>query len=577
MNIHFNVVRFKNFLAVGDTEFEIPLDKFNTVLIIGRNGGGKSTMIDAICFALFNKPYREINKPQLVNSINKKNCVVEVEFTKGSRHYKVRRGIKPNLFEIYCDGELIEPPSKISDYQDKLEIQILGMDYNIFTQVVILGSAKYVPFMALKTPERRNVVERLLDIRVFSTMNVIVKEMHSELKKEVEDYERELNNLNDSIRRTNQFILDIKSNQEFDSKEYSDEVEVQTAIIDEQLEKKKLLEEKMIDTTDLKEQIATFETELNKAIKMNNKNDASESVIKKQVGFLEENDVCPTCSQEIDPAFTAERLEEFKAELEKMEKESETVSKFIKNRRAKIDKLNNSIAKAMEIVSSIRECDEKISIAESVKETNERIIEKNANRVENELLDKHENDLDTFEKKKKKLVRDNKKNLEKAELYKIALNHLKDKAIKANVIKEYIPKMNEIINMYLQEFGFNINFLFDENFDETIQSRFKEGFTYNSFSQGQKARIDLAILFTWREVAKMKNSVKTNLLIMDEVFERSIDDLATEDLMHIIRTVVKDTNTFIISHTMFDAIDRFDDHILFELNNGFSVMKREKI
>ena len=566
--ITFEKIRFKNFLSYGNSWTEIHLNKHKDTLIIGENGAGKSTFLDALSYALYMKPFRKVNNPQLVNSINKKHLYVEVEFKVGGNHYKVGRGHAPRKFEVYQNGELLNQEAHTKDYQKILEQQILKMNYKSFTQIVVLGSRNFVPFMQLNATDRRTVIEDLLDIQIFSVMAGILKDKLAENTKDLTQLEYEVNLINEKISVQQEYI--DKVNQDKDKvilkiqnqiNERTEEIE---NLIDEQdalLEQSKLLAEQASPLEEVSNKIQQFlaletqiESKLNK--------------LKKQLKFYEENDSCDTCGQEIADEFKKEQIEQSNSAI------SETTSG--------LKQLEQEIGKSSDRVTELKELKQeadRLATAASNKGSSAAAIEEVVESLTNELteiqnqagedgkavtkLAELKADLEEINKRKIDFRR-------KASVYNTAQILLKDTGIKSRIIKQYVPVMNKLINKYLAAMEFFVDFNLDEDFKETIRSRHRDDFVYSSFSEGEKMRIDLALLFTWRAIAKLKNSASTNILIMDEIFDSSLDSQGTDEFLKIIKELTSDTNIIIISHKTDQLLDKFSNVIKFEKYKNFS-------
>ncbi len=565
--ITFKKIRWKNFLSTGDQFSEIDFLMNATNLIVGTNGTGKSTALDALTFSLFNKPFRKINKGQLVNSTNEKGCLVEVEFNLNGREYLVRRGIKPNVFDIIVNDVAMHKEADDRAMQKILEEGILKLNYKSFTQIVILGSSAFVPFMQLSGTNRREVIEDLLDIRVFSAMNAKIREKMKIQRDEIRTLELSKENVKDKVEMQNNFINELESR----GKER----------IEEKNGKINLLEGEIQETSDetecLVKDVEMFNNDLesfsgaNKKLKKLNtlKGQITQKVstITKEHKFFTDNTVCPTCTQSIEEEFRVNRIADAQTrakelqtgyrELEEaIQKEEEREHQFTKLSK-EITKLNNGISKNHTLISG---CNRQIRDLES---EIQRLTDQHANRntEQGKLAEFNENLQQVFKK-----LADKK---EEVMYHDFAYSLLKDDGVKTKIIKRYLPLINQQVNRYLQMMDFYINFKLDEEFNETIESPIHERFSYASFSEGEKMRIDLALLFTWREVARAKNSVNTNLLIMDEVFDSSLDGFGTDEFLKIIRFVIKDANVFVISHKA-DLHDKFNSVIKFEKIKGFS-------
>ena len=566
--IHFKTVRYKNFLSTGNIFTQIPIDKNPTTLIVGENGAGKSTFLDAITFSLFGKPFRNINKPQLVNSINEKDCVVEIEFVVGKKNYKIIRGIKPNIFEIHCDGELLNQDAKAKDYQDMLEKLILKMNYKSFTQIVILGSTNFTPFMQLSAGERRAVIEDLLDIQIFSAMNQIVKSKVHDLKDEgaklkiqidttrekIELHKRHL----DELKKNNKEIIDAKKLEIIQNKEQISTILFDVAVLEDKIET--LLTGITDDEASTKK--------LSKFTQLEAKIDNNIGKLEKDIEFYSVNSTCPTCDQSInnkDEKVTAcnHKIGELNEGLSKLKKESDVVTERIKE----IKGIQKEIQKLQQELTS--------------KNTSSFQTSKYIKKLENEISALHTKPAmsDDFKAQSKQLLTDLQKYndarktvAEQSQHYDIVSQLLKDGGIKSKIIKQYVPVINKLVNKYLSAMDFFVNFTIDEEFKESIKSRHRDDFSYENFSEGEKKRIDLALLFTWRAVAKLKNSVNTNLLIFDEVFDGSLDINGTEEFMKLINMLNENTNIFVITHKTDQMVDKFKHTIRFNKVKNFSQM-----
>lgn len=555
-------------MSTGQNFTEIFLDKSPTTLILGENGSGKSTFLDALTFSLFGKPFRNINKPQLINSINEKNAIVEVEFVIGKKHYLVRRGIKPNLFEIMCDGILINQDAKSRDYQEHLEKNILKMNYKSFTQIVILGSSSFVPFMQLKAIDRRAIVEDLLDIQIFSTMNQILKNKFSENKNDLKNNDVQIE-LNDGyIEMQEDYISKIKKNT-------NDLIESNKKNIEDSNNQIKSYNIKINDLSneidDLQNKIIDVDKINKKYSKLQKYSDEIKRNINKvdqEIVFYTKNADCPTCKQSINDdhrsceiSLKKNKKDELVNAVKKLDFEFEnTINRMneINDVQNQINELNSQISKHNVSISALNQYILKIN------DENIQLSKKGSNHKES--IQK----LKEFQKSKK-LLEEQKENLiNQKDLYEIAGSLLKDTGIKTRIIKQYLPIMNKLINKYLSSMDFYVSFNLDENFNETIKSRFRDEFTYSSFSEGEKSRIDLALIMAWRAIAKLKNSMNTNLLILDEVFDSSLDADGTEDLLKILTSLGKNTNIFVISHKGEVLIDKFRSIIKFDKIKNFS-------
>ncbi len=565
--ILFEKIRWKNFLSTGNQFTEVELNKNSTTLIVGNNGAGKSTILDALCFVLFGKAFRKINKPQLINTTNEKDCLVEIELKIGSTDWMIRRGIKPNIFEIYRNGSVLDQSSSAIDQQKYLEQSILKMNYKSFTQIVILGSSNFVPFMQLTAASRREVIEDLLDIKIFSSMNVIIKEKIRSLKEEIKTLELKKESLNDKVQMQKNFIEELENLGNSNINANKEKIANLDEEIYNYMSDNSSMEEPLRELIQEQEAITGYAEKLRKLGNLKGKISQKVSTITKEHKFFTENTVCPTCTQSIEEEFRLNRIKDAQdkakelqsgyKELEEAIKEEEDRERQFNELSKEISKLTNGISQNNIKINGLRK---QIQNLESEIQT---LTENLANRnSEHDKLEKFKNDL--------KSVYDDlsgKKDL--IQYHDFSYSLLKDSGVKSKIIKKYLPLINQQVNRYLQMLDFYINFTLDEEFNETVQSPIHEDFSYSSFSEGEKQRIDLALLFTWREVAKFKNSTNTNLLILDEVFDSSLDGLGTEDFIKIIRYVVKDSNVFIISHKA-GMEDRFESVLKFEKVKGFS-------
>ena len=566
--ILFEKIRWKNLLSTGNAFTEVSFTKSTNTLIVGHNGAGKSTILDALCFGLFGKPFRKINKPQLLNSINGQNCVIEIEFKIGKKEYKVIRGIKPNVFEIYCDGVLVNQDAKAKDYQEHLEKFILKLNYKSFTQVVILGSASFVPFMQLSPGDRRGIIEDLLDIQIFSSMNSVVKDKLSEIKDEASKVKYAISLTEEKIELQNQNIEENKKHNEAEIQKKRDELVENQEHLDK-LNRDIVLIQKHINV--LQSKIAdsdSLEKKNKKLFQLEAKVESNIKKVKKDIEFYEQNDNCPTCRQSIDGEFKKLQVNERKDKINTQQKGLEEIT-------AEIDKLNTRLTEIGDVVKHINSHSNEIVkhtstisaitsyMAKLNKEIGELTTRKDNMAEVNAKLLALKSELFDLNQVAEKLSVDK-------HYYDYAATLLKDTGIKTRIIKQYLPIMNKLINKYLTAMDFFVNFNIDENFNETIKSRHRDEFSYANFSEGEKMRIDLALLFTWRQIAKLKNSTNTNLLILDEVFDSSLDITGTEEFMKLINEIGTDTNVFVISHKGDQLFDKFRSVIKFEKHNNFS-------
>ena len=564
--INFKCVRWKNLLSTGNTFIEIPLDKDSTTLIIGENGAGKSTILDALCFGLFGKPFRNINKPQLLNTVNSSSCLVEVEFDVGRKNVKVIRGIKPNVFEIYVNGKMYNQDANVRDYQKYLEQQILKLNYQSFTQVVILGSSTFVPFMQLKARHRREVVEEILDIQIFSLMNMLLKQKLKSIDEEMRNVNYEFELTSEKISLQENYIEDLEANKN----KILEEKISQSSEMDNKLFIKK---ETIRNLEKRNEELANKISDISKTQNRFEKLKGIQATLKekhrahtKLIDFFENNTDCPTCQQHIDETFKNNMIDNKK----------DAASKVSFGMQELVDELattEKTLAYCNDVISRIQEttveiAKENSSIVElekyntKIKTEIEHLQTDNVEKEDHEKLKSLKKELALIDKQKSKLRED--KTYSEA-----ARNMLTDTGIKTKIIKQYLPIMNKLINTYLTSMEFYVNFTLNENFEESIKSRYRDDFTYASFSEGEKMRIDLALLFTWRAVAKMKNSTNTNLLILDEIFDSSLDNTGTDEFLKILNTLGNE-NVFVISHKQDALADKFRNTIKFEKVKNFS-------
>ena len=569
----FHKIRWRNFLSTGNQFSEIDFEKNHTNLIIGTNGAGKSTVLDALTFVLFNRPFRKINKPQLVNTTNEKDCLVEIEFTVNTRNYLVRRGIKPNIFDIEVNGVPLHKEADDRANQKILEENILKVNYKSFTQIVILGSSTFVPFMQLTTAHRREVIEDLLDIRIFSAMNALIKDKIREKKDQIKSLDLKKETLKDKMKMQESFIEELESRGNANINANQEKIAKLDAEVGVYMTENAHTEEDIFKYTKEQEEVLGAGDKLVKLNNLKGKISQKVTVITKEHKFFTENTVCPTCTQTIEEEFRLNRIKDAQNKAKELQKGYQDLEETIKLEQERerqftvlskeITKLNHEISQNNTRISlnqrQIRDLESEIQT----------LTQNLANRnTEHEKLEEFQTNLQkTFEdlsKKKEEIV-----------YYDFAYSLLKDDGVKTKIIKKYLPFINQQVNRYLQMMDFYINFHLDEEFNETVKSPIHEDFSYSSFSEGEKMRIDLALLFTWREVARVKNSVNTNLLIMDEVFDSSLDGFGTDEFLKIIRYVIKDANIFVISHKS-DLHDKFESVLRFEKVKGFSRMMSQQ-
>ncbi len=564
--IIFKTIKFKNFLSTGNIFSEIGLDEHQTTLIVGDNGAGKSTLLDALSFSLFGKPFRKIKKPQLINSITRKNLMVEVDFSINKVDYKIIRGIKPHVFEVYKNGEIINQSAAVKDYQAILERQILKVDHKTFCQVVVLGSATFQPFMQLSTQNRREIIEDLLDLQVFTTMNGLLKNKILVNNESLRKSDADRKQLNDKITLMRSHMIEMQSNNEdliSEKKEMIEDsrvkIEVNSAKYKELEEKNCTLKSNISDENKIKEKMGQLSL-------LKVKIETKLRGVRKDLDFYMVNDNCPVCHQDIHEDFREETIKERKSQkeeidvgIDKLVEQYNKMDSRIKEIMVVNDKINDNNLEIHTIKNNINSTMEYVAILEKeINGLNKKIVENNDHSTMTEL----ETHLQRIEK-------EHCNNEEERNILSMCTSMLKDGGIKSKIIKQYVPVINKLINKYLSSMEFMCQFELDEQFNETIKSRHRDVFSYTSFSEGEKMRINLAILFTWRAVAKMRNSINTNILIMDEVFDSSLDANGTDEFMKVIRELTMDTNTIIISHKSDQLSDKFERVLKLEKNRNF--------
>ena len=560
--IRLKTVRFKNFLASGNRFIEVKLDKEPMMLIVGKNGAGKSTLIDAITFSLFGKPFKKVNKGQLMNTVNEKELMTEMEFSVGSTEWKIRRGMKPAIFEIYHNGKVINQDAKSTDYQKYLEEKVLKLNFKSFTQIVVLGSASFVPFMQLTANDRRVIIEYILDIGIFSIMKNLVKDRSNTLKEELSDLEFKIKLLQEKIILEEKYIKDLKYNSEKKRKSDLEKIkETEKLIIklNEEIEDHKdmvlSLINSIIDKSSMlkkNKELDNYKLQINKNLKKLNKENT----------FFEDNENCPTCEQDIDEKFKNNKLKQILKDIDEMNNG--------------LDKLNEEVEKVDERISEIMVCNETIQKEENIISLKNSDIQAH-NSFITKLNEELQEDVDSkviskktlFESELQEYKDERLQYVEQRRYYDILDTILNDKGIKTRVIRKYLPVINNHVNKYLKDMDFFVNFQLDENFNETIKSRNRDDFSYYSFSEGEKKRIDISLLLTWRDIAAMRNSVNVNLLILDEIFDASLDQSGMDDLMKLFN-FLKNTNLFVISHKLDILDDKFPTKIIVEKINNFS-------
>ena len=566
--IKFKTLKWKNFLSTGNVYTELQLDRNPTTLVIGDNGAGKSTFLDALSFALYGKPFRKVNKSQLINSINKKDMRVELVFQVGKHIYKIVRAAKPNIFEIWQNGELINQDANARDYQDFLEKQIIKLTHKAFSQVVVLGSTSFIPFMQLSSMHRREVIEDLLDLQIFSTMNTLLKDRINSNEKELAEVEYTVKVLEEKISLTEEHLESLEADN-------NSKIESNLSMVEENKREIKALQG---TTNDLAQKVENINNSIDDQTTVKNRYEKLKEVrvklnskildLKKRLVFYQENDSCDACGQEIDSTFKEEivcdhnqKVEEINEGIEKLQEELKTAE----------DRMEEIITKQQEVISLQNTMKELSWKERTLNDSINKLLEEN-NSLKDVSGNKAKNlkQLDTFEKKRDNALLTKVEEVNNRNVLGVVSTILKDSGIKTKIIRQYVPIMNKLINKYLAAMDFFVQFELDESFNETIRSRFRDDFSYASFSEGEKMRIDLALLFTWRSIAKIRNSASTNLLIMDEVFDSSLDASGTDEFLKLLNELTSDTNVFIISHKGDTLIDKFTNVLKFEKVKSFS-------
>ena len=569
--ITFKTVRWKNFLSTGNVFTEVYLDRSPTTLIIGENGSGKSTVLDALCFGLFGKAFRLIPRPLLVNSINQKGLVVEVEFSTGGNEYKIMRGQKKygsNPFEIYKNGELINQEANNRDYQKYLEDTILKLNHRSFTQIVILGSSSFIPFMQLKTGERREIIEDILDIKIFTFMNILLKEKLVGNKESVKDLKYQISLQDQKVESQEQHIATIKKveTQQVEMlREQISDAEKKINHHHENVDESVILSETLLGQIKDKDLI---ESKFRKTQQLEDQIENKTRTLKKELSFYNDNDTCPTCKQPMDENHKQHSIEQKSTKLEELEKGLKDLSEVFEQTNSRLVEINDIQVQIQDLQMTVSTENSAVNqLRQYIVEVEEQVktLESNTSSIgkENKKLLTLTKKLATLKNKSEKLIYE-------AELFEAAGILLKDKGIKQRIIKQYVPVINKLVNKYLAAMDFFVEFELDERFNETIKSRHRDHFTYDSFSEGEKMRIDLALLFTWRSIAKMKNSSNTNLLILDEVFDASLDASGCDEFLKLIHELGSSTNVFVISHKGDILQDKFYSSLRFEKHKNFS-------
>ena len=569
--IIFKTVRFRNFLAAGNAFTEIKLNEHPVSLIVGDNGSGKSTMLDAICFALFSRPFRNINKPQLLNSINKKNCVVELEFSIGTKEYKIVRGIKPALFEIYVDGVLLDQDAATKDYQEYLEENILRLNYKAFTQIVVLGTASFVPFMQLPAAARREIIEEILDIRIFSTMNVVLKDKQNELKGRLQQLDYDLKLAKQKTKLQESYIASLQN----DRQERIQEIQTKSAEIQKEIDEAEAHRQTLLRSREsldvISSDVTTARLELQRHDGELEKLRRERGILEKELAFYVKNRDCPVCKQTITEGFRTESVTTLQEQMDTLSKTVQAVEEQRPSLQQAITDAQTNERQRVLLDGEIQKFDRTITSKGAVLSSLQQEEQKERAKISN--LDAERNTLREMALAVVTLSKERSALNEEQHYYDIAGSLLKDSGVKTKIIKKYLDTINKMINKHLQGMDFFVQFELDEEFNEVIRSRHRDEFSYESFSQGEKQRIDMAILFTWRTIAKMKNSTATNLLILDEVFDSSLDNSATEYLINLLNGLGDQTNVWVISHRGDQLQDKIANTIRFVKTQNYSVME----
>jgi len=564
--IIFKKLRWKNFLSTGNLFTELELSTNKTTLIVGENGAGKSTLLDALSFVLFGKPFRKINKPQLLNTITNKQLLVEVEFSIGANEYKIIRGMKPHIFEVYKNDKLLNQSAAVTDYQETLEKQIIKVNHKSFCQVVVLGSATFQPFMQLTAFQRREIIEDLLDLQIFTTMNLLLKDKAQANTENITQANSDKKLIEEKLIIIKEHLTELQNNNEKLIEEKQQRVRETVEQVKKLTEEYKVIESKCKELEMSLAEEDTVSRKINKLGQLKHQIEANLGILNKEVNFFHKYDNCPTCKQQIDDAFKKETVDTKKKEIE-------TIEDGLEKLAVEYEKVNTKLNEIVEIHGVINSKKLEINSLKikifSLLDYRETLDEEIKNIGKSSPI-QDDNKVPEMEKQLKEIETKYQELLEDRNLLQVASALLKDGGIKSKIIKQYIPVINKLINKYLSSMEFMCQFELDEQFNETIKSRYRDVFSYASFSEGEKMRINLAILFTWRAIAKLRNSINTNLLIMDEVFDSSLDSNGTEEFLKIINSLTLDTNTFIISHKSDQLYDKFEKVIRFEKHKNFS-------
>jgi len=565
--IEFKTIRYKNFLSSGNYFTTISLNKDRDTLIVGANGAGKSTVLDALTFSLFGKPFRKINKGQLVNSVNEKDTKVEIEFNINKTEYRVLRGIKPNIFEIHKDGKKLNEDCSANDQQKSLETQILKLNYKSFTQIVILGSASFVPFMQLSAPHRREVIEDLLDIRVFSSMSDILKEKIKASRDNLKVLELKKESVGDKIVMQQRFIRSIEQEGEDGIRQKQESI---VTCDEESANYQKRIEDLISKVSSKEKEIQQYITSSNTIKKLSSfkvKLETKKQTSNDHLVFFQKNTVCPTCTQNIEDSFRVNKIDHLQQVISKYQTNLTEIETAITEEEEREQKFLGLQREITNLQNETSQLNIRVSNSNKLRKSLEKEIQSITDKLENRTSENVK--LSEYKDSLKQILKDLEQVREEYEYFQQSHILLKDDGVKSGIIRKYLPLINKQVNDYLQRMDFFINFVLDEEFNERIQTPIHEKFSYSSFSEGEKMRIDLALLFTWREIARLKNSVSTNLLILDEVFDSSLDGFGTDEFLKIVRYVIKDANVFIISHKN-ELLDRFENVLEFKKEKGFS-------
>jgi len=566
MRINFKKVRYKNFLATGNVFTEIDLDRHTTTLISGSNGSGKSSLLDAIVFSLFGKAHRKINKPQLLNSINQKDLLVEIEFAVGQSDYCVRRGIRPGIFEIYRDGQLVDQESAKRDYQTYLEQDILGINQKSFNQIVVLGSATYVPFMELSAGARRQIIEDLLDIQVFSTMNILLKERMSQNKDDITDNSYKMDILESKIDSAKEHNESIRKIRETEANKIRDRMQEHIQKIESEKEQIETIQEEIQALIETISDKASAKSKLEKAKSLKSELDTNLRNYNKELKFYHDNDNCPTCKQGIAHDFKETIVEEKNTKKVELEDGMKKIIEKIKEIETRVEEISSVEDQIQQKNLTIGEHRAQIKMSKNALVS----AKDELDAAEKEVEEVDTKKLKAFEKELKTMQDDHKKLLDHRDTMSVVSTMLKDGGIKTRIIRQYVPVMNKLINKYLAAFDLFVDFHLDESFNEVIKSRFRDTFSYASFSEGEKLRITLSIMLAWRSVAKLRNSTSTNLLLLDETLDGALDSIGIENLIDTLHGLNNNDNIFVISHRGEQFGEKFDSHIRFEKVKNFS-------